>query len=99
MSYKNVQRKRWRVGANCRNAPNWPGFNSAIHKGAELCRKEGGNLMTITCYQPRRPRYSIDTWDGLNNKRLNQDSVWIGMRYFASFENLPKFWIKYGRMY
>lgn len=87
--------KRHRVGASHRNSPSWPGLLTAVHKGAELVRKEGGNWFSITCYTPGIPRYSIDSWDGVNSKRTNEESVWMGKRYYGSFEGLPKFWVKY----
>lgn len=89
--------KRYRVGASVHNAPNWPGFLSAKHKGAELCRKNGGTRYSIICFTPRQPTYRIDSWDSINNRRSNEDSVNMGKAYkYVYFENLPRFWVKYG---
>lgn len=86
---------RHRVGASSHNVASWPGFNSAIHKGADLCRKNGGGRFSITCFTPGLPRYAIDSWDRATNKRTNEETVWMGRPYRnRSFDNLPKWWIK-----
>lgn len=85
---------RYRRGCNIRNAANWPGFASAMHKGAELVRTCGGNYYSVTCYIPRHPYYGIDTWDGVNSKRTNEDTIHLGPYKPERYENLPRFWIK-----